>query len=263
MFKKISSEQIHKEFREAIAPRKLSVPNVEEYTDEHAQLENDLYSLQLYNSKPYQLLQQKKQERNANQSDVEAVKYIKYIEATYPEYRLIGLKRIIELCRKYHLVIGALRLYKEDIPVKNLQEIKAYQAKLKDNKILSNYSFTELLYRWKQQNYSDSLKSILEATPSNSNASNLFIVAPRSYFDKNMSVANHFLISPKPKLKWDLGYHGNVRGFLMSLLVSDPIVLHPCKLSKLGIVAQIATAWGEEARDSYVSAHIEKSFEKN
>jgi len=149
----------------------------------------------------------------------------------YPKYKFIFRDQIQEICEKYGLVCGEGRLYKGDIPLKNLKEIEAFKIDDEDRYSLISYNYnsrpnvsiillaeagSNVLTNLNEQELKNTLHGYcsVELIP-------FFICAPK----KDMNLENHKL-----------------NGVFAT--TPDPIVLHYVKDGFL-----IVTKWGIEGDD--------------
>lgn len=246
-------EKIHADFRGALELSKVNSNTVTEkiYSAEHSEKLQKLQSLGFTNSATTKATKEKlvsyvNIENNAY--SLELLNLEKF-QAVYPKYRLIGLNAVFALCQKYNLYIGHNSLYTHSIPDKNLLELaehKEIEAKTEICFLKDVNSISELIEMCKGNKAK--YTSLVPAS--------YFVIAPRSYFDKDAVVINRTLESiPKPKLSIKFG--------LREMVIPDPIVVTPLSTHQTGVVFQIATAWGNEAEDSQVTTKVDTNITTN
>ena len=167
------------------------------------------------------------------------------IQALYPNYRMIGFKKTVELCEKYNLYLSSAELFIGSIPNKNAKEIEEYVQTMSSNKnvtCLKTYDINDLISGNMWTSY----------TPS------LFIAARRSDFATHpymIQIGRTLQMVEKPQ--FELKFNIN-----MPNLDPDPIILSPIKVGKT-FVFHIVSAWGTEADDDYVTPKIKNESSLN
>lgn len=239
-------ERIHRDFRKALSLEEVAVAEIvmEKTDDVAAEKVNRLLAIGFGNSKTTKEAQKKRiLHRQADDQHAQELRQLEKLQASMPEYRLIGLNALLRLCEKYGLYIGHSSLYIHSIPEKNLAEIEKHRQTTFSGK---NYS----PFLGGYETISGIVKSFGTLHHvGNNNPQEYFVIAPRSYFQKDATCIGRTLESvPRPKLKMNIGFR--------PFPTPDPIVVTPLCTSKVGVVFQIATAWGKEADDSDVTTKV-------
>jgi hypothetical protein len=245
-------ERIHQDFRKSLSLEEVSVAEIvtEKTDDTFAQKANRLHAVGFGNSKTAKEAAKKKVTvRKVDTEHAAELASLEKLQAAMPEYRLIGLNALLRLCEKYGLYIGHSALYTHGIPEKNLAEIEKHR-----NTKFPSSEFSPYLSGY------TSVSSIVAAMgykkTAHSTPQEYFVIAPRSYFQKDATCIGRTLESiPKPKFNLNFG----VRPFP----TPDPIVVTPINTSKTGVLFQIATAWGKEADDTEVTTKVSTEISHN
>lgn len=228
----VTAAEIHADFKKSLdlnSFNNVSNPSIN-LVDADA-LQDNLIKLGLSNSKTYEELS----ENISNNNNIDGLnndrELYNKISIKYTNYRLIGIKNILNLCEKYDLYLGTIDQFVGSIPYSNLQDLTKHKNEVSNSKefaCLSPESAIDI------SNYGDIYYAI---------------VAPRYMFKENLVEANRLILNiekPKLKIKFE---------FQKPSLNLDPIVLAPLYNPRgynNGIMYQIVTAWGEEAEDDNV-----------
>lgn len=233
-------KQIHKEFKTALDSSSLKVSELNDDLNDIQEAKNRLSSLGLVNSETYRKFTDKLNQQNVVTKANALAKEIKVLEATFPQYRLIGLKKLLEICKKYNLCVSEITNFVGIVPNKNLSEIETHKkeiisvggrkcsnAKIED--MISGYYYT-------------------------SNEPNYFMAAPQKDFKEGLTNIEGVLYSiEKPFFEFKTK---------ITLATPDPIVLCPMNIQG-AIIFQIVTAWGVEADDDYVTNKVKVEVNNN
>lgn len=253
-------KEIHKEFREAIANSEIMGQINDDKSDvtkiavEYNEL---LREAGLTTSSAYKETKKIVEKQSAVDYDNKAFQEILENQAIFPANRLIGLKQLFNICRKYDLYIATIDQYTGDIPEKNLMEI------LKFKKIIPSDMKS---FKFRFDRYSNTLS--VDRIDYRTNHNPMLIVAPLNMIQLHESTRvfdrlaiNNDVDADKPgKFMFKPGVPNMNVGQLIANFL-DPIVLMPSVYNKLGYFFNIVSAWGDEAEDEYVTnkIKIEKS----
>lgn len=247
-------ERIHQDFSKALSLEQVAVAEIviDQPEKESSEKLRRLNEIGFGNTRTAKETAKKRVvTKSVDLEHAQELKRLENLQAVMPKYRLIGLNALFRLCEKYGLYIGHSTLYTHGIPEKNLREIEEHRQQHVSDK-RSSYFLSG------HNTISSIAKSFCEnvAKKEATSPQEYFVIAPRSYFDKDAVCIGRTLESvKKPKLHLNLG----IRPFP----TPDPIVVTPIATSKVGIVFQIATAWGKEADDTEVSTRIETETPSN
>ncbi len=228
---------IHSDFRNALNASSFKVDDIPKNEEEIKTL-NRLERLNLTSSETFKKLSKKVGIYDKERKENEFIKEVRAIETRYPEYRLIGLKKVFELCEKYNLYVGMIYDYIGTIPNKNILEYEKHIKTVVRGQQLRNINelFTENDCCYDTNSY--------------------IIAAPRKDFDSNLTEIGHslqYINKPKFSLQFNME---------MPNLMPDPIIMFPLKIDGVCLL-QIVTAWGDEAEDDSVSNEIKTESNNN
>lgn len=214
------TQQIHQDFRSSLNSSVLTVEAEPTVDTQKIELLN---SIGFTASKTYQQEVQKTGTVQKIRQESKFINEIRAIEATYPQYRLIGLKAVMNLMKKYSLCFGQISDYTHMVPVQNALEIKEYN----DLKI--------------QRASMGPLGEIFNG--------GMFIVAPKAFFKRGLINIEGFMTSvQRDKVK-----KMSLEAFRMPTFATDPIVLNPVLSSSNELLFHVVTAWDVEANDDAVT----------
>jgi hypothetical protein len=239
-------KQIHSEFKQALDSSSLKVNEVSNLT-EVQNAHKRLSDIGLTNSETFKKFEKELQEKNIISAANLMTKQIRIIETQFPEYRLIGLKKLLEICNKYNLVVSESKNFTGIVPNKNLSEIEEHRTKICSSKaeisIMDSYHTRD-----------DIFGSLISGSYKVGNNPLYFIAAPQKDFKSGMTNIGGILYNiEKPGFK----FNTKIR-----LVTPDPIVLSPVDI-KGAIIFQIVTAWGIEADDDYVTNKVKIEINNN
>lgn len=228
----VTVAEIHADFKKSLDLNSFNnVSNPSINLVDADELQCSLIRLGLNNSKTYEELSK----NVAINKDIDGLnkdrELYNKISIKYTNYRLIGIKNILNLCEKYDLYLGLAEQFIGSIPYSNLQDLNKHKDGVLNYKEFDGLSSTSAidLVRYSKNHYA--------------------IVAPRYMFKENLAEADRLILNiEKPKLK--IKFEFQKPSFNL-----DPIVLAPLYNPRgynNGIVYQIVTAWGEEAEDDNV-----------
>ena len=234
-------QKIHKDFYNSLDTSTIQVQDLEDIKEYNSAVKR-LSSFGLNSSATYQKLQKKIQSSEETSSNNILANALLEIETKFPKYRLIGFKKIMELCEKYNLYLSPIENYTGIIPNKNLMEMEKYHETLKGQSISANTNSLEYLF---QNVYGTGQEP------------RYLICAPRRDFDKKglVEVGRTLQHFNKPRFEFKAELK-------MPNLMPDPIVLSPINI-KGNLIFHIATAWGPESDDDYVTTEIKKESTNN
>lgn len=154
---------------------------------------------------------------------------VKYFKQWYPHNKFITREAVIEICKKYSLVFGDVRLYRGDVPEKNLAEMENFRLRLEDYQEETRGALGDTFVE--PRSFYERWNSLVSRTNESEKVKPAFkICAPESDFEtQRMQIVNHEITYSIP----------------------DPIVLQPVKGGFL-----IVTKWGLEASDDLVKNEI-------
>jgi len=234
-------QKIHKDFYNSLDTSTIQVQDLEDIKEYNSAAQR-LSSFGLRNSATYQKLQEKIQSSEETNSNNELANTLLEIEAKFPKYRLIGFKKVMELCERYNLYLSPIENYTGIIPNKNLTEMEKYHEMLKGKGISAN---------------TNSIDYLLQKTYGIGQSPVYLICAPMKDFNKKGLAAIgrtlQYFNSPKFEFRVELK---------MPNLMPDPIVLSPLNI-KGNLIFHIATAWGPESDDDYVTTKIKQEITTN
>jgi hypothetical protein len=239
-------KQIHAEFKHALDSSSLKLNEVGDLTDVK-KAHQRLLDIGLRNSETFKKFEKELYQSNIISSANLITEQIRRIETSFPEYRLIGLKKLLDICKKYNLVISEIKNFIGVVPNKNLTEIEEHQKRIHSSKRdISIYSY-----------YNDDVFQCL-ISGSNyyrvGNTPTYFIAAPQKDFKSDMTNIKGILYDiKKPGFK----FNTEIR-----LTTPDPIVLSPVYVKDV-VIFQIVTAWGIEADDDYVTNKVKIEINNN
>lgn len=154
-------------------------------------------------------VEQYNQDIITRRKQLEERKLINHYAQKYPLNKFITENAVDTLCKRYGLILGEVRRFKGQIPLKNQEEIVNFKVAVEDGEYMGSGFIGEGLRRLRYRDY-------------NPDDPHLHIVAPQQMF--NLTNA---------EIKGNRIYE-----------IKDPIVLQPVKGGWL-----IITAWGAEAND--------------
>lgn len=234
-------KQIHAEFKQALDSSSLKVNEVGDLTDVQ-KAHKRLSDIGLDNSETFKKFQKELDEKNVISAANIMTKQIRNIETRFPKYRLIGLKKLLEICKKYNLVVSETKNFTGIVPNKNLSEIEEHKEKISDNEIcLRNYS-------------GNIIDSLISNSCYTSSTPLYIIAAPQKDFKLGMTNIEGVLYDIKKP-----GFKFNTE---LKLTTPDPIVLSPVNV-KGAVIFQIVTAWGIEADDDYIKNKVKVEVNNN
>lgn len=172
-------------------------------------------------------------------------KDVEFYKNLYPFHKFILYSQVINICKKYNLVLGKVNYFNGEIPEKNAKEIASFNyKKYLSDRYMGYYHigeegiFTKILNLDVEANrYSSKPKYVLE-TPS------LMICAPLNNFSKDLILVGNEVVKGNYKGKTFEEYKRELRK------VEDPIVLFPVVQSnknQCGFI--VISKWGNEAND--------------
>lgn len=160
------------------------------------------------------------------------------VEVRFPQYRIISLSKIMSLLDKYNLYLGHTKSYIQEIPVKNIEEIKEYKNLVGSKYRVDYHGFLSM------------------STAHRYNCEYL-IAAPKPFFEPGLTEVNRCLLKlEKAELKYRTPD-------MTSMFDTDPIVLRPLDIASGEIFFHIVTAWDLESTDEEVTKDIPKQIENN
>ena len=237
---KTRAAEIHSQFRKNVYGSTIQIKDIIDNPEIETAVER-LSKIGLTSSKTYNKMRKHVDDKQSAKEFNDMVKQIARIEAAHPSYRLIGLKKVLELCKKYNLYIGMMSDYTGVVPNKNLKEIEAHMAEMNkgsDNASIENIN--ELFTHAYEHRYTTIPKYI--------------IAAPRKDFESGLiAIGRSLQRIEKPKF---------VMNFNLAWPQMDPIVMSPLNIKGAAIL-QIATAWGAEADDDYITNKIPVAVNNN
>jgi hypothetical protein len=153
---------------------------------------------------------------------------IRYYKKNYPNNKFISDDQVKEICTKYGLVYGEIKLYTGFIPTANIPQIEAFKCKNKDESkgygSISTYGSNKGQIEWDNGVNARAWGGIYSRIGINKG---FYIAAPQKDFDmKNREIQNFRIVN---------------------VPVPDPVVLYAVKHGYL-----IVTAWGDEASDPLI-----------
>ena len=242
----VTAAEIHTDFKKSLdlnSFNNVSNPSID-LVDADA-LQCSLIKLGLSNSKTYKELSKNiSNNDNIDNLNKDRELYSK-ISIKYTNYRLIGIKNILNLCEKYDLYLGLIDQFIGSIPYSNLQDLTKHKNEVSNSKEFTRLSPESAIDIAHYSSYGDIYYAI---------------VAPRYMFKENLVEADRLILNiEKPKLK--IKFEFQKPSFNL-----DPIVLAPLYNPRgynNGIVYQIVTAWGEEAEDDNVINKIKITTNDN
>ena len=239
-------EKIHKEFREALDSSKIEVGNVQMLEDVNSSMER-LSSLGLERTKTYQKFSKQYDGQAGVLRTNKLITELQNLETRYPAYRLIGLKKVVEISEKYGLFVSGIKNFIGTIPAKNLSEIERHREimRLDGKGDCAFYSNNQVLNHLHKNNLQGA------NTPTD------FIAAPKQDFCEGLTPVGRILYDDIKRPKMVLGFNIDI-----SFPAPDPIVLCPMKVNN-AIIFQIVTAWGPEADDDYIRKSVITNLESS
>lgn len=183
------------------------------------------------------------------------VSLISHYLLRYPNYKFITEEMVSEICKKYNLVCGGVDLFKGFVPLKNTNEIAAFQ--LKDEDLPEFYIKRDIKgSHWEptditKDDMEDSYYSYLTRYDFTF-CDHALLVNPypqytRICYGKRQNLTGLKICAP---LK-DMNTEGmDLNGYHLQKHIPDPVVLQPVKGGYL-----IVSAWGDEASDPLVVNH--------
>lgn len=179
---------------------------------------------------------------------------VKKYQQAYPQYKFIFLDQVETLCQKYSLICAPIKMYKGDVPIKNLEEIEAFSVKDEDSYATDSKGFVDRLQfdfnkghfitkaRLRKMRDEENGKSLQYAT------FDQYAVLNRNIFGSYQSYSHHYLEVPKficaPKNEILLGPNDTIEGVFAGKKLKDPIVLHYVDDGFL-----VVSKWGIEGKD--------------
>jgi hypothetical protein len=242
------AQTIHKEFRSSLDVASLKLPEIT-MTQEQQATESLLKDLGLTSSKTYARVAELKRKEASLHAERSMINRLKAIETRYPTYRIISLKKVIELMTKYNLCFSSISNYIEEVPIENAKAIQEYKTTvIYDEAVRDRYSSTH-----------NSLFDNVDGFSSRF-GSGMCMVAPRTFFSKTLTNIDGFLCShiSKPQLTLKV----NMEQFAIPSRNTDPIVLNPI-IQQDGLFFHIVTAWDLEAYDPEVTNKVEITNNNN
>jgi hypothetical protein len=241
------AQTIHKEFRSSLDVASLKLPEIT-MTQEQQATESLLKDLGLTSSKTYARVAELKRKEANLHAEISMINRLKTIETKYPTYRIISLKKVIELMTKYNLCFGSISNYIEEVPIENAKAIQEYKTTvIHDPSVRTRYDSSNSLF--------DNVDGF-----STRFGKGMCMVAPRTFFSKTLTNIDGFLCShiSKPQLSFKV----NMEQFAMPSRNTDPIVLNPI-IQQDGLFFHIVTAWDLEAYDPEVTNKVEITNNNN
>ena len=237
-------KKIHTEFRESLNSSLITTKELTKEQGDAVTAVRRLENLGLHNTKTYKKFRNTYDSVQGIEKDQKIISAIQKFELAYPSHRLIGLKRVIELCDKYNLYISHLSEFTGIIPNKNLSELEAHRNQYYNKNIFANSNGTFSLFKFMEGNYYGW------------NRPTYFIAAPRQDFPNELHATGRILQEiDKPKFTLDFKVS-------MNDLMPDPIVLAPIDIQGARLF-QVVTAWGAEKDDDYVTKDIPQTSSNN
>jgi hypothetical protein len=236
-------KKIHNEFKQALDSSSLKINEIGDLTDVQ-KAHQRLYDIGLTNSETFKKFQKELDEKNIISASNSINKQITDIEALFPEYRLIGLKKLLEICKKYNLVVSGIENFTGIVPNKNLSEIEEHRAK-----IANKSAYISISTKYNNTDIDDLFSSNIYPT----NKPLYFIAAPQGDFKSGMTNIEGILYNKqKPGFKFNTKI----------TITPDPIVLSPVNVKGV-VIFQIVTAWGIEADDDYANNKVKVEVSNN
>lgn len=237
-------EKIHSEFKLALRSAHIVTKDVKEIELVNNSMQR-LRSLGLDNSQTYKKFENEYSSKEGQLSLNKLAEELLAIETKFPQYRLIGFNKTIEICEKYNLFTSLLSNYTGVVPNKNLKEIEEHKKAVENKSVCAgSYYNSQSLF-----------ESLLNGAAISASSPTYFIAAPKKDFKKDLTQVGRMLINVE-RSKFDIK-------FGLDLSAPDPVVLCPVKISGGSIVFQIVTAWGPEADDDYISKFVKIEVNNN
>lgn len=244
----VKVEDIHNDFflaHETLLKEAQEIINAK--GSEEEMLYAKLYNLGFYRHKKAGEGVGKANQIKQNQSLHDAI--INY-KQKYPLYKFITEEKIVEICKKYELLIGTPDMFIGEIPKKNLLEIVNCNIK-KEDIIMGNFSMGYQIVT--PITLVDVEKAVFEATSLTDEAKTYILECLEkralpygiaAFNVKSFPSANlkfpQFKICATPN-NFDMS---NARVEGLQIVDNDPIVLYPVSKGYL-----VISAWGDEAKD--------------
>lgn len=230
-------QRIHNEFNTSgerlLIEAKKIIEDCKEYQTDKAER---MQALGFYNT---EVVKNLKEARNKEYKALKLAQTVEYYSLHYPNNKFITEEEVQKICSKYNLVYGEVRLYKGDIPEKNLKEIESFNLREEDYLYTEVYTFLgyDVENKVTMHTKESFLKAENEYRASGSNNH-------RSYKSFSCTKGSLYIAAPKS----DMDTSGmKVENFKLIKEIPDPVVLQEVKDGFL-----IITAWGDEASDSLV-----------
>jgi hypothetical protein len=224
--------QIHNEFQKELNVSVIEAP-VLVGSDESVRI---LEKIGLKSSKTYLSKKEQRKMLQKVEDHNSIVNRLLALEAKYPQYRIITLSRVMQLCEKYGLVVGKIEDYTEMIPEENIREIEQY---------MQSISYTDRFH-------ASSITALLRKSFVMREDNSFFIAAPARFFRKELTNIEGFMVDlPKVKLQ--------VMNFTDAFTIkmeTDPIVLQPLAVVDKDVYMHIPSAWDVEANDEHVVRRV-------
>lgn len=169
----------------------------------------------------------------------------------YPQYKFIFIEQVEELCKKYGLLCAPIRMYKGDVPLKNLKEMEAFKVKDEDIYLTNSRGYVDRLeFDFKRgdfisRQYFEGRKQqekLQQGEYVNRMNAMYGYGTSMPYTNGNYLEVPKFICAPKDDILIPEGY--KVEGVFAGRELKDPIVLHYVKDGFL-----IETKWGVEGDD--------------
>jgi len=217
------------------------------------------------------------------ENTVEQSEQIKELRDKYPLIKFITKNALLQICKKYNLIIGWPEIFTAEIPAKNVKELSEFSMKEEDlEQFDKNQVSFKAVGKWKKSSWriegnvqivykNLGIKSIpMRFRPENGVNREIEIIQNLYSFDKDcwneewinlFNKIDNILQNRKNTLVVATSKHFNMKGmsinsdhfieestepFTLEVMTQDPIVI---KNTKYDNIFAIASAWGEESYD--------------
>lgn len=251
------------EYKKESERKKEEVKNVDNETKEKAEV---LKKAGFINTHPVRELQKiEKENISVYEASKQSEEFAKKLRKTtefyqnfFPFHKFILYPQVIDILEKYDLYLGHTNLYKENVPEKNVEEIKDFFANY-EVKIIRDGEFAVGGWRRSIIPFIKKGEPLCSAEPShNTKDIQCYICAPRKEFVNDKGV-----ISVERELFYNkLFSNSGLKRFreeqrAKRQKIKDPIVLMPVSTFFEDIVGFIIiTKWGLEAEDPQLTKGI-------
>lgn len=252
-------EQIHNEFNTAgdqlllEAQEFLKSIDIKETNDKAVKLER----LGFTNTPE---LKEKKELQTKSHSAKDLSDKLQNYALSYPQYKIINLDKVKEICKKYNLVYGEVSRYKGFVPKKNLEEISNFRLKEEDYKYFYEHrGWDEVIRRYTNKRAYDQQQEDygIKHVWVSSAVDHSYREVKGRFYGNNLRPEDRIRVEKEsflicaPIKDMDIS-NMEVKDFqLVKKHIPDPVVLQPLKDDLFIII----TAWGDEASDPLVVNH--------